>query len=190
MSQLKFFFSQDELNVMFRGVVEELQLYGTYKYEDSNGKERENRNWFTVPVNWSTNGKWVWRCFKIADVVAPALNPKPKEDRLYGIRHMKIKNKYVAPIYMDELRVGKIRGNSFKMRQTRKAITFDGQVPKKFNVWRVKGRGRQKFGTNILPKISTQSYRHGANFVFLNRKIEAEYSNIILEHIIIFRYLE
>ena len=44
---------------MFRGIVEELQLYGTYKYEDSNGKEREHTNWFTVPVNWSTNGKWV-----------------------------------------------------------------------------------------------------------------------------------
>ena len=61
---------------------------------------------------------------------------------------MKIKNKYVSPIYMDELRVGKIRGNSFKMRQTRKAISFDGQIPKKFNVWRVKGRGRQKFEKN------------------------------------------
>ena len=93
-----------------------------------------------VDVNWNTNKQWQWKCFKIADVLMPALNPQPKDGKIINIRHMKFQNKYVDPIYIDELRIGKIRGSSFNMIQTKKALSFDGQVPKKFNIWRNRAR--------------------------------------------------
>ena len=130
-----------------------------------------------VDVNWNTNKQWQWKCFKIADVLMPALNPQPKDGKIINIRHMKFQNKYVDPIYIDELRIGKIRGSSFNMIQTKKALSFDGQVPKKFNIW------RNFLNLNMLiPPISIFTYSRVPNkrtpyiykfqgFVFYQSKI-------------------
>ena len=196
----------------FKGNIEQLAVYGSFRYQDVNDKTQVWTGWMVrdVSSSWSST-TWKWHCFQITDVIIIDGNyyhHTVNDGTLFDIKYIRLQNAMVSPIYVDELRIGKMRGSSFTMTQTKKALSFNGQVPVSFAVWRNRGSWGNTFRIHInnwndiitcgyhvnLPKIlapSGSNYvsagdaetTNGVNWMAANPPFVEPWTNFIQDHL-------
>jgi hypothetical protein len=68
---------------------------------------------------------------------------------LFDITNIRLQNPESSEIHIDEIRMGKMR-DTFTMTQTKKALSFNGQVPLNFKVFWNNGRHGSLMRIEIL----------------------------------------
>jgi len=126
--------NENDVCFAYEGIIDSFKVYAEFKYLDSEGNEKTFKDWMTVPVNWQSKGTYRHHCFKIKDTIAPG-DYYDGSQVTSGLKvyNMRVENSNGANIYIDELRVGKMR-STITVTQTRKALSFGGQVPNKFDL--------------------------------------------------------
>ena len=120
----------DDICFAYIGQIDEIQVYG--KYLKNNGKEMHD--WLIAPVGLSST-TWTHTCLSIADELDVSYgNMRDTSQGYYEIANIKLWNQKSSNIYVDELRIGKMR-QQVTITQTKKALSFDGFTPSKIDFY-------------------------------------------------------
>ena len=135
----------------YKGNIEQLAIYGSFIYKDNNGDKQTWTGWLVQNVRWES-AIWKSHCFKITSQILSSgsiYGLNVKDNKIFDITAVRIQNAMWSTIYVDEVRIGRLRSNSFKMKQTQKALAFDGQVPLQFAIWKNRGTWGNTFRIHV-----------------------------------------
>jgi hypothetical protein len=126
--------NENDVCFAYEGIIDSFKVYAEFKYINDDGDEKTFKDWMTAPVNWQSKGTYRHHCFRIKDTIAPGdYYDGNRVTTGLKVYNMRVENSNNADIYIDELRVGKMR-SQISVTQTRKALSFGGQVPNKFDI--------------------------------------------------------
>ena len=165
-----------DLCMAYFGIMEQIAIHVRYTRSDN---DQDWHGWLYYQSNWDAQ-EWTWTCVEINVILDSALvhhnlPPRKEGTHFWRIRYMRPSNFHAQIVYVDEVRIGKMR-QDLQMVRTQKSIAFDGQVPYNVDVdksnndngCRIKIRwltnnSRARCGYNsILPTVLPPD---GANFV-------------------------
>ena len=130
-------FSTEDYNDLCMAHFGPMQQIAVYTKYIQSHNDKEWKGWIYYQSDWK-GLEWTWICKEISVMLDSALEhhglPTRKEGtHFFDIRYMRPINTPNVPVYVDEVRIGKMR-QELVMEQTTKQITFDGQVPYRVDV--------------------------------------------------------
>ena len=168
-SQISSMFSTthaDDLCFAFKGKIQYFQLQATITRSDTltlwTGEMR-------VPVNWVSVDSFQWKCLKLSYVMQSWVGDGfHSVDNIYfGIQNIEIGNDFAEVIIVDEVHIGKIASTTFKMVQTRKALSYNGHTPRTISAT-VK---YNDIGLDMFIKFGTRSKLSGCGYNIIMPKV-------------------
>ena len=119
----------------FKGTITETTIAASFTRSDI---EAEWTGKITIPVLFSSQD-WKWKCLKITDIVQLGVATEPinfgvESNRLYNIQSISFSNDVDSEIFIDEVIIGSMN-TDYALVQTIKALSYDGQVPKRIGVY-------------------------------------------------------